>query len=439
MRLLAVGSLCVVMGCAASPPASQPPTARRDTKASTEVSVGVALSELLSGGYAPYGDPKLVRYVQGVGERIARVSERPELPWRFIVSEDPEIGAQALPGGRVILSRNLLPYLADEAELAAILAHEVAHVALKHGNKVWADPLPEPSGGEASERAQRLEEDEERQADAVAVRYLGAAGYSPQALGSALEAIARAALRECVRTRQPEGCERDTDSTSDAHPPLPARLARAAVAAGGRSGERGAERFLSALEGLHFGDPTDAPALSGRRFGVAGSLSFELPQGYQAEARAGVLSGSSEPKLAMMRLRGELWPNVMKSVLESQAFTARSVAGASALVGRVSRDVPSSVALVQDASGAYLLMVDGDGVASRALLESILDSARREPPGARRVPRIFVVAARERETFAKLVAARCPETPLELARGLNRLEPGARLASGQAVKCLSTR
>lgn len=77
-------------------------------------------------------DQRIQRYVNLVGVWIALHSERPELAWRFAVLDSPSVGAYAAPGGYIVITNGLLQRLNSEAELAGVLAHEIAHVVQKH-------------------------------------------------------------------------------------------------------------------------------------------------------------------------------------------------------------------------------------------------------------------------------------------------------------------
>jgi predicted Zn-dependent protease len=79
-----------------------------------------------------YADEKLQAYVQQVGERVAKYSHRNQLAYQFTVVDSPDINAFALPGGYIYSHRGLLAYLSSEAELAAVLGHEVGHVTARH-------------------------------------------------------------------------------------------------------------------------------------------------------------------------------------------------------------------------------------------------------------------------------------------------------------------
>ncbi len=80
-------------------------------------------------------DPELTRYVQQVGQKLAAVSDRPDLPYEFVVLNDSVPNAWAMPGGKIAFNRGLLYELHNEAELAAVLGHEIVHAAARHGAK----------------------------------------------------------------------------------------------------------------------------------------------------------------------------------------------------------------------------------------------------------------------------------------------------------------
>ena len=80
-------------------------------------------------------DPELTAYVQSIGKRLAAVSDRPELPYEFVVLNDSIPNAWAMPGGKIAFNRGLLYELNSEAELAAVMGHEIVHAAARHGAK----------------------------------------------------------------------------------------------------------------------------------------------------------------------------------------------------------------------------------------------------------------------------------------------------------------
>ena len=80
-------------------------------------------------------DPELAAYVREVGRRVARKSDRTKLPYEFVVINNSVPNAWALPGGKIGINRGLLMEMENEAELAAVLSHEVVHAAARHGGQ----------------------------------------------------------------------------------------------------------------------------------------------------------------------------------------------------------------------------------------------------------------------------------------------------------------
>ena len=100
-----------------------------------EYYVGRAVGATLLGKYHPRTEPQTVQYLNLVGQSLARVSDMPETygGYHFVLLEDEGINAFAAPGGLIFISRGMLRCCKDEDTLAAVLAHEIAHVQLKHG------------------------------------------------------------------------------------------------------------------------------------------------------------------------------------------------------------------------------------------------------------------------------------------------------------------
>ncbi len=84
-----------------------------------------------------YDDQALQRYVSEIGQDLARASHRPNLPWTFTIVDSPAINAFALPGGYIYVTRGILAYLDDEAELAGVLGHEIGHVTARHAAQAY--------------------------------------------------------------------------------------------------------------------------------------------------------------------------------------------------------------------------------------------------------------------------------------------------------------
>lgn len=97
-----------------------------------EVIFGRELAARIVGKYGLYEDKKLARYINLVGKGVSQYANRPEVEFRFAILDTDNVNAYAAPGGYVFVTKGALKEMEDEAELAAVLAHEVAHVAERH-------------------------------------------------------------------------------------------------------------------------------------------------------------------------------------------------------------------------------------------------------------------------------------------------------------------
>lgn len=110
-----------------------PPDGSRSTYSVVEQGLGMSIAGKI-GRMKLMQDPDLIRYINQVGQLVVAAGSGFDLPFTFFIIDDPEkVNAYACPGGYVFVTRGLLRYIKDEAELATILAHEIAHVTYQHG------------------------------------------------------------------------------------------------------------------------------------------------------------------------------------------------------------------------------------------------------------------------------------------------------------------
>lgn len=209
--------------------------ATRNVSEDNEYLVGRAVAARILTAHPLVQDAQLQLYVNEVGQTVARKSSRPDIyrGYHFAVLESPEPNAFACPGGTILITRGMLKLCANEDELAAALAHEVAHVAHRDGiNSIvksrWAAVMADrriaaakERGGQAAEMATLYEgsindvfqamvtngysRTAEWAADQEALRTLSLAGYNPQALAWLLYKMAAQEKRErgIYRTHPP--------------------------------------------------------------------------------------------------------------------------------------------------------------------------------------------------------------------------------------------
>ena len=99
---------------------------------SQEIELGKQSAAQVQQSIGFYEDPGVQSYVSEIGMRMAKASERPNLPWEFHVVNDASVNAFALPGGFIYVTRGLMTSINNEAELATVLGHEIGHVTNRH-------------------------------------------------------------------------------------------------------------------------------------------------------------------------------------------------------------------------------------------------------------------------------------------------------------------
>ncbi len=189
-----VAAAVVVAGCATNPATGERQFSLISEGQEIQMGLQADPSIIASMGLDP--DSGRQRYVREMGMRLARVSERPNLPWTFRVIDDPVVNAFAVPGGHIYVTRGILAHLNSDAELAAVLGHEIAHVTARHsvtqmsrqqlaqiGLVVGTVVKPELAryAGIASQGLGLLflkyGRDDESQADELGLRYMRRGGY----------------------------------------------------------------------------------------------------------------------------------------------------------------------------------------------------------------------------------------------------------------------
>ncbi len=258
-KLFLVFALCsaTLYGCA-----TNPVTGKRElglVPKSYELQIGkkqyLPSRQMQGGDYVV--DPELTKYVNGVGQRLAAVSDR-KLPYEFVVLNNSVPNAWALPGGKIAVNRGLLTELNNEAELAAVLGHEIVHAAARHGAKgmergillqgavavagiasqgsSYANLAVQGSQIAAGLINQKYGRNAELESDLYGMKYMSRAGYDPRAAISLQE----------VFVRLSEGQETDwLSGLFSSHPPSQQRVEanRATAKTLPESGELGEQRY----------------------------------------------------------------------------------------------------------------------------------------------------------------------------------------------------
>jgi predicted Zn-dependent protease len=267
MRRLLLPILVVAalfMGCA-----TNPVTGKRElvlVSESHEMAMGkehYGPSRQMQGGDYKV-DPELTKYVKSVGKRLSAVSDR-KLPYEFSVLNNSVPNAWALPGGKIAVNRGLLVELKNEAEMAAVLGHEIVHAAARHGaknvergmllqgaiiatgiaarDKDYANLAIAGAQVAAALISHKYGRDAEREADLYGMEYMKRAGYDPQAAVGLQQTFVRLS-----KNRRQDWLS----GLFASHPPSQERVEnnRATAKRLGIGGEIGTERYQGKLAHL---------------------------------------------------------------------------------------------------------------------------------------------------------------------------------------------
>jgi beta-barrel assembly-enhancing protease len=220
-----------------APVRAQAAQAARPISESEENLIGRAVAARILGAYPLEQNEAATLYVNTVGQILALNSPRPQTlgGYHFAILDTPEANAFACPGGIVLLTRGLVKLCANEDELAAVLAHEVAHLVHRDGVKSiqrsrWAEVLASAGATRVKQRGQAAADlvshfdgsigdifqalvvngygrKAEERADLEALQIMLKAGYNPGALVAVLTKMAAAEKRErgMARTHPPAG------------------------------------------------------------------------------------------------------------------------------------------------------------------------------------------------------------------------------------------
>lgn len=470
LLLLLAGFL---VGCALNPA-----TGRSDfvmMSEQQELDLGRRYSQEILKQYPRYADEKLQAYVQQVGERVARHSHRSQLDYRFSVVDNPDINAFALPGGYIYIHRGLLAYLKSEAELAAVLGHEVGHVTARHSvqqqsqSSAWnilAQAAAIGTGvGAAADLTNVLGSafvrgygrDMELEADGLGAQYLARSGYDPQAMIEVVRVLKNQETfsRDQAAKRgqaQPAGGYHGLFAT---HPDNDRRLQQvvgpaSALATGQQELNR--EAFLQHLQGLPFGDSAAGGVRRGQRFYHA-ELGFALdfPEGWDIINRPEALIGRAADQQAFVAMTLEANPQR----LGPAEWLRQRVGGQRLVAAETLRQadwrgytaiVPGSaarrVAVLQQGPRTYLFVAAVRGAASLesqdarflGVINSLRPLTAAERPLAEPL-RLWLIKAKGGERMAELARqSKLPGDAEATLRLLNNLYPTGEPSAGDWLK-----
>jgi len=354
-RMMRIGAaLCVVFaalaGCASNPVSGRPDLVFSSEKSEIEKAKQLhpMLLEQFGGAYE---DVQLQQYVNEVGQRAAKAGQRPELTYIFTVLDSEDINAFTTGGGYVYITRGILNYLNSEAELFAVLGHEIGHINARHpvrqqtqstlsGIGAAAVGIFTGSGdlaGLANYAGAALVtgygRDMELEADRLGATYLEKSGLAPQHMIDVVRLLKNQEMFEVQRARAENRPPRIYHGVFATHPDNDQRLSEVVKAAeklqtnvNQDNPER--ERYLKAIDGIPMGNSRAQGVLKGNRFYHA-NLGFTVafPSGWHVENNPQRLMAVAPKKDSVMQMQTQAPPPNMTPQTFLSRLLAQSNAG----------------------------------------------------------------------------------------------------------------
>jgi len=298
-RLLPTALLGLLLACA-----TNPVTGKREISLMSEaqeISIGQENHPQILAEMGQHRDPGLQQYVSGIGLKLAKTSERPNLPWTFTVVDQPVVNAFAVPGGFIYITRGILAYLDNEAQLVGVVGHEIGHVTARHSAQQYTRAAGGQIGllalgifvpgaqqfGQLGAQALGLlflkyGRDDELQSDSLGAKYAAANGWDPRAVPQFLATLGRLS----------EGSEKGIPNWLSTHPEPASRVDEVQtvvqqLTAGQSNFATNRDEYLRRIDGIIFGDNPEQGIVRGNTF-LHPVLRFRVdyPQSWQVQNTA---------------------------------------------------------------------------------------------------------------------------------------------------------
>ncbi len=324
-------ALTALSGCATNPVSGKQDFVMMSE--SDEIALGKKSDLEVRKEYGVYDSPQLQSYVDRVGQRLAANSHRPNLQYHFTVVDSPEVNAFALPGGYIYITRGILPYLDSEAELAAVLGHEIGHVTARHAVKqytaataanigvqiasIFVPEINTPGGYDlvnvtGSALLSGYGREHELEADRLGSEYLARTGYDPHAMIDVLSVLKNQEQFDIERAKEEHREPRIYHGLFASHPDSDTRLQQVVDEAASLQVSPhpvvGKRVYLEHIDGIVFGDSPSQGVVRNNEFLHAGlGIAINYPSGWtlrNSPQRLIATNGDSAMALGLAKFQG---------------------------------------------------------------------------------------------------------------------------------------
>ena len=465
MLTISVAGLSLA-GCATNPATGHKQISFVSTE--KELAMGRQSDPAILSEYGLYDNPALQKYVESVGMRVAKVSHLPDLEWHFRLLDSPVVNAFAVPGGYIYITRGIVSYLNNEAQLAGVIGHECGHVTARHTAQDMTkqeiaevgliagmvfSPAVREYGVVASQGLGILflkySRDHETQADELGVQYATRAGYDPREIPNTYTMLKRYGDRQGESllnflSTHPDPGDRELRTR---------QLAEASISRSAHP-NLGADEYRAAIDGMVYGDDPRAGFFENSRF-YHPDLAFQMifPSGWKTQNTPSAVMASDEGSGGVIQVT--LGTSSDKSLLPSEyvdSLRIRHTISASAGHAEQFRDYPAWVGSVMmgqggEAPAGFIRIRPGqfleivgqskNGIATDAIYQSIRSVAALRDSSKLKVTanHIVIRSAPRTATFATIWSDLGPEA-IDVEEGsiLNNVRPTAQIQAGTPIK-----
>jgi len=477
---LVISSLLCLSACAVNPA-----TGGRDfvlMSEDAEIAQGRQYHPQIMAQYDEYQSPELQKLVQDIGTKLAENSDRNNLIYRFTLLDSDQVNAFATPGGYIYITRGLIAYLNSEAELAAVLGHEIGHVTARHSVRQQTQStlagiagigVAVATGSRAAMDLSRLlgaalvsgyGRKMELESDQLGAKYLAKSGYTPNAMTDVIGVLKDQEVFEKDRAKQEEREPRVYHGVFASHPRNDTRLKEVIEAANAINPDAPevteAERnnFIRLLDGMTFDKAAKQGITRDSSFYHQDlDIAFDFPEGWRVDNKPQYVDLFAPQEKAVIRFRmDDLNKKIsprdfiidrmkVKRFQSEEEFNVGdmqgySVVAAGATPWKVNRQIRHTVLYRGDKAFIFQSTVKDHGTLPEFDAEFIAttqsfrhltatDKAKAQPQ------KIHLVTAQAGDTIASLAAnSPLPVYAAEQIRLLNGLYPDGEPKAGQLLK-----
>lgn len=435
-----------------------------------EIAMGQQANEEVVASMGLVQDPALQKYVSDLGMKLARSSERPNLPWKYQVVDDPVVNAFALPGGFIYVTRGILTHLTNEAELVGVMGHETGHVTAEHSvNQMskqqlmqlglglgailkpeWAQKYGQLAGIGLQLLTLKFSRDDERQADELGLRYMQRVNEDPRELANVMEMLQNVSkssgggsIPEWLSTHPDPGNRRET--------------IQQAIAQSGKDYSKATvnrDQYLAHLDGLVFGEnPRDGFFKGSTFLHPEMKFRYDFPSGWKTQNQKQAVAAISPNQDAIIQMTIAQGTSPQQAAsqffsqqgLVSQGTRSENIHGLSAVTGQFTAQTEQGNLAGQATFIGYnnaVFQILGYGAAqswsgnSSAIMSSMASFDRLTDPAALNVQpqRVKIVTVPRAMTIQQFATQFPSSVPVETLALINGVENGGRLAAGQKAK-----